>query len=648
MSGQWEVVGKKKGRDNKLLNKQNIKDAKKNNGVQGPKIEDVFAPLQVKNLYASNKNNKENAKPPEKPKQEIKKPPKKQEKSQEQAKVKPKTIENALNSIDAEELKNLFENNKKLFPDSPIIWLKELSQFLNQKIHVDLQDHTFSNKSENYPFSAVPHSIRSVIEKAVKDVGRTSAQTFYGISLTSMATDMGKGMPVIGHKLFLQYLALYEPKFSTASLNKHKDLKNSYQNQQSIGLSILWALGQCGNKDFESGFKVFQEIMFPMIEMKNYSRYVTKYLIDLINRHHLENLSKEQYLLILDIVFANYKNFPADLRPSLNKIVPVSKQMLLNQYKKESSSTIIEPLLKKILSSNNNAYRKEICDILVNCFIKDPSLFNSWNKIYNKNIQSSAFLLKYIDENWKRLSALVDRGKFQNLLSFFTETNEDLKASKKKLDGLEESNVAIKNLKIKMASKKSSKISYNFMSFLLLLGFAAILAYDIKLHGCWYQSSTYKGLKNAGAIEYYNKAVEKGRMGLHWVHERLDERFPDYYQQHVEPYLVLLNDIGFIVWNAGGNLKQNIINEKIPTLVDHIEFYAPGLIDKSQKTLQSAWSISVLYVNNTVKYLQQEVFVGHLAPENVQRVVVEALDTTKRKATEYCYWVYEKVQSSIK
>lgn len=93
------------------------------------------------------------------------------------------------------------------------------------------------------------------MEKAVKEAGKENVQVFYDISLQAMATDMGKGLPALGHKLFIQLLLLGDPKIVITNLSKHITLRNSYQNRQAIGLSILWAVGQAGIKDFNIGFK---------------------------------------------------------------------------------------------------------------------------------------------------------------------------------------------------------------------------------------------------------------------------------------------------------------------------------------------------------------------------------------------------------
>jgi hypothetical protein len=99
MSGQWEVVGKKKDKGNPKVEKQISKKKTENFNV---KVEEVLTSSQVKNLYNNGKN-KEN-KPFEIKKVSevgLKKNQKKPEKSQEpppKAKT-PKSIESALNQV---------------------------------------------------------------------------------------------------------------------------------------------------------------------------------------------------------------------------------------------------------------------------------------------------------------------------------------------------------------------------------------------------------------------------------------------------------------------------------------------------------------------------------------------------------------------
>lgn len=134
--------------------------------------------------------------------------------------------------------------------------------------------------------------------------------------------------------------------------------------------------------------------------MKNYSRYVIKYLIDLINRHKKGHLNRDQYLLVLDTIFSNKKNFPNDLTKDLNSILPNLKRLLFNNNNGSGTDkyySFIEILFKKLQNNNSNKlYRDEICDVFVNCLSKDQTSFGAWSKNYTKSLTSSALLLNYI------------------------------------------------------------------------------------------------------------------------------------------------------------------------------------------------------------------------------------------------------------
>lgn len=140
---------------------------------------------------------------------------------------------------------------------------------------------------------------------------------------------------------------------------------------------------------------VFQEIMLPLIEMKNYSRYVVKYLVDLFKRHKTVSLTKEQYLSILDVIFTNNKNVPADLQGELKAVLPTLQKQLFTQNH-DKFHTFIDSFLKKIQLSENKSIKNELCEAIIVCLEKDKAGFGSWSKSYTKYLGASTYLLKYI------------------------------------------------------------------------------------------------------------------------------------------------------------------------------------------------------------------------------------------------------------
>lgn len=151
--------------------------------------------------------------------------------------------------------------------------------------------------------------------------GQQTIQIFYENTLTAMATDMVKGIPVIGHKIFLQLLAHLNPEMTAANIPKLINIRNSYENRKNIGLSLLWAWSQAGKKNLAVGLKIWHEVMSPMLETKSYASYVVQILNDLVFGHdNVHDLSLDLYLsIIMDTYSQRFQNIqPANLGKDLS------------------------------------------------------------------------------------------------------------------------------------------------------------------------------------------------------------------------------------------------------------------------------------------------------------------------------------------
>lgn len=200
--------------------------------------------------------------------------------------------------------------------------MKDLAAFLNIKIPVDKEDVIFSGKSKDYPLSIVPKSISSVLEKAIDMAGKQTVQLFYENTLTTMATDMVKGSPVLGHKIFLQLLAYINPEMTISNISKLIRIKNSYQNRKNIGLSLLWAISQAGRKNLAVGLKVWHEVMSPMLEIKSYCSYVAQILNNLVFGHEtFHDLKPELYLDIVEDICSGKFNVSASIGREINNSI---------------------------------------------------------------------------------------------------------------------------------------------------------------------------------------------------------------------------------------------------------------------------------------------------------------------------------------
>lgn len=222
--------------------------------------------------------------------------------------------------INTKELDDVLATAQARFLEAPLIWLKDLAAFLNVKIPIDKEDVIFSGKPKDYPLNLVPKTIFSTLEHAVEMAGQQNVQVFYENTLMAMATDMVKGVPVVGHKIFLQLLAHLNPEMTAANIPKLISIRNSYENRKNVGMSLLWAWSQAGKKNLAVGLKIWHEVMSPMLETKVYANYVVQILNDLVFGHdNVRDLSLDLYLdIIADTYSLKFGNQPANLTKEIS------------------------------------------------------------------------------------------------------------------------------------------------------------------------------------------------------------------------------------------------------------------------------------------------------------------------------------------
>ncbi|XP_011060330.1 PREDICTED: transmembrane protein 214-A isoform X2 [Acromyrmex echinatior] len=645
-SGSWELVRRKKDRGNDKSNKL-TKAEKKKFIENAPKVEDFLPLSQVKTLYDNLDGNKENKKPAKaqgkehktKENEEKKKQHQKQqhvEKKKSEPKEKPpKTVKDALNAIDPQELDELLATAQVRFPDAPLLWLKELNAFLNIKIPINKEDAIFSGKPKDYPLSLVPKTISSILERAVEMTGQQTIQIFYENTLTTMATDMVKGIPVIGHKIFLQLLAHLNPEMTAANILKLINIRNSYENRKNIGLSLLWAWSQAGKKNFAVGLKIWHEVMSPMLETKSYASYVVQILNDLVFGHdNVHDLSLDLYLsIIMDTYSQRFQNIqPANLGKDLSASIDRLRSILFRN-KDICYTKLFEMLMGKVSQKLDLNYRNELIKVLADCLVTEPVCFTIWNSIYTKNLYQSSLLLSYIETNLPSLQTKFKAKHFKETLGIIQNNNEKWKKAK-------DENLALTCKKTSQALlKKMTSSSRGFpwrsASLLLLLLIGAIVAYDTQKHG------SFKG------------------------HKAVKDSSPEYYKAVVDlcaPYIKLAGDSCLIVRNLSIKLYNNVaayVERNVPIIIDTIEHYAPGILEQiKSRSLQGLEFVKVSFIligekviehsSASIQWLEKNVFVGKLSPDNLRNYAIWAFDTTQSYAAQTYDWVYEKVQTLSK
>ncbi|XP_015514094.2 transmembrane protein 214-A [Neodiprion pinetum] len=663
--GGWEVVGKNKKDKSNGKPAKLSKAEKKKFMENAPKLED-FLPLdEVKTLYNTLDNNKENKKPVKekesktKENEEKKKQQKQKQQQQQQAEKKktepkekpPKSIEGALNAISIEELKNILATNQARFPEAPLVWLKDILAYLCVKIPIDTNDPVFGNKPADYPLSVVPNTIRSILESATKDAGSKAVQIFYEITLTAMTNNMVKGTPVVGHKIFLQFLAYQHPETVISNIPKLVTLRNSYQNRKPIGLSLLWALAQGGQKNLTIGLKIWHEVMASMLEMKNYASYVVQILERFTTLHGTTtSLSSDLYLNIADDVYSGRYNIPASVEKELS--VSVAKlRTIIFKNKDTRHQPLFQALMKKLTYTTPENYKTEIINALVASLSTDTQCYSAWRSNYTKYLHQSSLLLKHLNANWTRVSPSLRVNLLRETILTFIATNEELGKAKKKEEHL---NACVKECKVLLEKMTVSKSWFPWKrgSVLLLVVIGAMLAYDTQKHGSFKASNTNRFLTESGVSGYGEHAWSRVRLYSSKSLEFIEASAPEYYKAVTEfstPYVKLAGDLCLITKNTSLKVYNNIVlyaHQKGPLIAASINHYAPGLLESMQK--QSIQAMEAIKTYSALASDQANILVGHLNSENLRKYTSQAINTTQTFASQTYNWVYEKVQTLTK
>uniref|UniRef100_A0A1B6G964 Transmembrane protein 214 n=1 Tax=Cuerna arida TaxID=1464854 RepID=A0A1B6G964_9HEMI len=660
MSGQWEVVGKSKKDKQSGKNKKLTKQEKQKFVENAPKVEELLPLAQVKTLYAALDTNKQQAaKPVEKAtktkeneaKKAQKKPKEKKEQSVKENKP-PKTIEAAVALITAQDVENVLEVGQMRFPDAPLVWLKGLASWLNTKLPVDHTDNAFTAKSFEYPLCLLNADIRAVLKKALKGVPEPAIQMFFDYCLTSMANDMTKGSPVTGYKMLLQLVASQVPAVAVSNVAKCATLRHSYQNRPAIGCSIMWALGQAGFKDISIALQVWQSIMFPVYELRNYSQFVCDYLKHLLARHSTsKGVTTQQYLDILDSVFSSKLAANNELKSHVHSL----QGIVCNVQTDKRLHNLFEPLLSRLSASNPVALKDELVHFLTECLVRDSQSYPVWRNLYTRYLPQSALLLRHLQAEWSKGSERFPQKVFKDTLKTFKVTNDDMTKRKQKIEGLQECSRVCEALLSKMDGGKKS-FPWKTLGFLFLLAVAGVIAFDINTHNSFHSSKTGVFLRDVGCLKYADQALARIQDVSKQAYRWSEHNVPIYITKCREvlgPYFSMLLDLMAALALHVVTGARLVVEYCQPILQKWMTQYGPGLLEVLSVWSSLLWqyglavgALVLKYLSFAAEWLRDNVFVGQLSPENLQRVTLEAINTTQALAAQTISWINDKVVTS--
>ncbi|XP_078597968.1 transmembrane protein 214-B-like [Branchiostoma floridae x Branchiostoma japonicum] len=682
-TGKWETVGAKKSK--KSTSKSNGKKPGGTGTVErGPVIEHAkpietaqtiwssVAELEVDDEHKENKQiqaNKDQAKSsnasPKSPKKTGADKKKQQGKDKKAGKREFKTVEDAMKKLDANVLKTVVQDTKLKFPDNPQFWLNDLASMLNLKLDAPDLDPTFYQQPAEYPLSILPKPVYSVLSSTVTSCPLQVQNIFFEHCLYMMVKEMTNGTPTYGYRICIQYLAQSRPEVTTANLPKFADLLKTTVNRPNVCLSIIWGLSQSGSKDLATGLTVWLQLLLPHLGTKSLSSYIIGILENLFKSHKKtkashNSIGPHEFFPVLDFVFTPNTALAQSLQQRLQAVYPKIKDLALGPSASKTPCQYFPSLLARATPNCPSALKTEIMELLVHCLTSDPQSFSNWRQMYTKQLLQSGVLMRYMLDNWDKVSRVLPEKFVQETVLAFSITNEEMAAH---TPGREECRSACKELLLKM---KKPKFPWGRLIFTILLLVVAILGLDIYTHGSFQASTSHHVLKDSGLLAVSQQAWVKisfySRKGTDWAREWV----PYYYSMVAEvldPYIKLLwqnlYDLGVWIAEVSAPLRA-WLDRKIPLVLEWIDAKVPVVVasvtqvtSKVTMAAQEYWAVlkpHVMVVWTAVgdniqavgSWLEKNVFTGKLSPEALQASMVMVWEYVWTSSTAAKQWIVDK------
>ena len=104
----------------------------------------------------------------------------------------PATLSQAVKeNLRVEDLKNLLEQTQTRFPDSPLLWLRDVAAYLNQKLVTQSQEE-FSMFGGD-PSSCLTANMRKVINVMIQKCSDSVKEMFLETCISNTAHELQKG-----------------------------------------------------------------------------------------------------------------------------------------------------------------------------------------------------------------------------------------------------------------------------------------------------------------------------------------------------------------------------------------------------------------------------------------------------------------------
>lgn len=238
---------------------------------------------------------------------------------------------------------------------------------------------------------------------------------------------MSKGLPTLGYRLFLQITGRSNPQISVLNSKIFQIHQATIKSRPDACLTLLWIVSQSMVNNLNNSFYLWQEIFFPLLTLKNYTKYCLQILERLVNLRFVHSVSPfnhsnfflsstnklkflipdSTYFSIMDLEFSIHNQLSVVDRQKLTTIYAQMKKNNLEIANCDNKlNNTFKQYFTRLNGTSSTALTREVLEGLVDCLARDSSCFDSWIKLHTIHLLNSTFLLEFLAQDEKSFSKL--------------------------------------------------------------------------------------------------------------------------------------------------------------------------------------------------------------------------------------------------
>ena len=146
---------------------------------------------------------------------------------------------------------------------------------------------------------------------------------------------------------------------------------------------------------------------------------------------------------------------------------------------------LLPALLPRLANLSSQEQVLDTLEVLSSCLAASPAAMVHWHKAFTSHLTQSGQLLNYLDANWGQYRAALDVPDFHETIEAFQDYNESV-ANK---EGLQLATEGANAVAARFSSPGMAWFPWKTLSFLLLIGTAAIVNLDVQRSGGSFKGS---------------------------------------------------------------------------------------------------------------------------------------------------------------